>query len=239
MARARALVRGDAAGEDVSGEALRHAKRIMKLAVTVQLDLERAQAPWHVFRWVACARNMTEQDQRRHLVLHLHKHLPRRRDGWLQEPQVAAAFRWWLQAREAKRKKGGIMPMVHEIPLEDYVCAIESARRGPSTPRDEPVNLAAELDDQEHTDEQELPPAMTGRETTAGRDRVLHHLAMAVKAALAERDIEAAEAAADALVRLVEPAATVEPAAVPTTTATTPTDTTKPNERGEPAVSQP
>lgn len=209
--RARAIVADHARAQaDASSEVLRHAERIVQFAQQAPMaagDLERAHAPWHVFRWVAWDSLVDGCRQRAKLAIHLHEQLAGRRGGWLQERHLTAAFALWEQAREAARKRGGIMPAVDQIPLDDYRRAIETASRRkkrahavdePAPASDGAPELAEVLEPGAASAKREDPPPASA----PAQMRVVHLLALAVKTALEVHDLRAAQVANDAILRL-------------------------------------
>lgn len=210
MVRARAIVAGDICPE---AECQRyHAARMVRLSLTVIADLESEEAPFHIFRWVAWGATLTEQRRRTDLVIHIRRSIERPKNGWVEERHCAAAMDAWDHARSNARKRGGIMPAVHEIALEVYRAAIEGAKRPPRTrgPTAEAVPATTELEAAEGgaAEPAEREPDDSGEEEPVsrphaqGRDHVLRLLSDAVRAALAAQDVEAADAANDAISRL-------------------------------------
>jgi hypothetical protein len=185
---------------------LRHAQRIVELARQAPYvvgDLERAEAPWHAFRWVAWDDVLEGCRQRAKLAIHLHQQLPGRRGGWLQERHLTAAFAVWEQARAAARKRGGIMPAVDQIPLDDYRHAIETAprRRRAHASSDEPVRATG--GEPEFVEALDADPACAMREVPPpAQMQVVRYFALAVRTALEAHDLRAAQVANDAILRL-------------------------------------
>jgi hypothetical protein len=183
---------------DASSTQLRHAQQIVDFARQVPFvsgDLERAEAPWHVFRWVAWDPRVDGCRQRAKLALHLRRHLAGQRGGWLQERDLTAAFGVWEQARAAARKRGGIMPAVDQIPLDDYRHAIETApRKAANAPAGEPANV---LDPGAVSAKREDPPA-----SLLVQMQIVRHFALALRTALDAGDLGAARVANDAILRL-------------------------------------
>lgn len=206
MVRARAIVAGEMG--EVSYFQRQIAQRMVRLSPTIVADLESEEAPVHVFRWVAWAATLTEQRRRTDLVVHLRRSIERPRNGWLQERHFYAALDVWDQARSAARKRGGIMPAVHEIPDDTYRTAIEGARRRPRSQETEMAmaesaavtadSAAAESSAFEPDDETEEAPIST-RQPLKGRDHVLRVLSDTAREAIAADDKEAADAANSAI----------------------------------------
>ena len=126
MTRAREIVR-ESKSAATSRQVLNHAMRIVRLASMVIVDLERNEAPVHVFRWIAWASTVTDQRRRTDLAIYLRRSIHRPRNGWLQERHYYAALTEWDKARCEMRKRGSIMPSFDEIPLDAYRAAIEGA----------------------------------------------------------------------------------------------------------------
>lgn len=209
MVRARAIVAGEIGS--VSSCQRQHALRMVRLSPTVIADLESEEAPLHVFRWVAWAATLTDQRRRTDLVIHLRRTIERPRNGWLEERHFYAAMEEWDQARSAARKRGGIMPAVHEIPLEAYRTAIEGVTRNERVRRPETetgatatesVEAGSEPSTQEIDDEGAPEEAPISDREPRGREHVLRLLSDAVRVALASQDVEAADVANDAISRL-------------------------------------
>lgn len=142
--RARELLAQVAAGErpDVSETTLENARRIDALSWGIKRDLDALEAPKHVYRWVARApakgptRVYTPTHARAELVLHLRRTFERGdEDGWFLERELGAAMRVWMDAVQAARSRGLIMPAADQIPPERYMEAIVASA---SRPRREP-----------------------------------------------------------------------------------------------------
>jgi len=144
---AREVVAQVAAGKppDLSKETLETARRIDALSPTIKRDLDALETPKHVYRWVAWApakgprRLHTPAHERAELVQHLRRTFERGdEDGWFLERELGAARRAWMEAVQAARKRGGIMPSADQIPAERYMEAITASA---SRPRREPAEL--------------------------------------------------------------------------------------------------
>jgi hypothetical protein len=210
MVRARAIVAGQV---HVSRCQRHHATRMVHLHPMVIVDLEREEAPIHLFRWVAKVTKVSEQRRRTDLVIHLRRSIERPRNGWMDDWHCNAAMDAWDGVREEARKRGGIMAAVHEIPIEVYRAAIDAAKtrrtRGaePEVSATETESAAecgepADPEDELEEDEEEEEPISARQVLLLGRDHVLRLLSDAVRAALAAQDMEAADAANDAISRL-------------------------------------
>jgi hypothetical protein len=166
MVRARAIVSDTA---QATTKARRVAERMTRLPAMVIVDLELAEAPYHVFRWVACGANRTPQRRRADLVLHLRRSIERPLNGWLEERHLSAALRVLEEAANAVRRHGGyVVPGVQDIALDEYRAAIVGATKNkrasasesehesdalPDVVTDEALELDAELGDSEQADD--------------------------------------------------------------------------------------
>lgn len=207
MTRAREIVR-ESKSAATSRQVLNHAMRIVRLASMVIVDLERNEAPVHVFRWIAWASTVTDQRRRTDLAIYLRRSIHRPRNGWLQERHYYAALTEWDKARCEMRKRGSIMPSFDEIPLDAYRAAIEGAKKRPRSSEPETETqpteseVAAESDPSVSEDEIEEEEEPVSTRQLRGRDHVLRLLSDVVRAALAAQDVEAADVANDAISRL-------------------------------------
>jgi hypothetical protein len=66
-------------------------------------ELERAEAPLAIVRWVAWGHDATERRRRADLVLYLRTSPDTSQRGWPREPQLRAAFDVWQRASAAPR----------------------------------------------------------------------------------------------------------------------------------------
>lgn len=124
----------------------------------------------------------------------------------MEERHFFAALAEWDKARNAARKRGGIMPAVNEVPIDVYRTAIEGAKKKPaaSSLNTEVPEGASVGDDEieELLDEPEGEPSPTPK--PLGREYVLRLLSDVVRAAIAAQDIVAADIANDAISRLCQ-----------------------------------
>jgi hypothetical protein len=218
MVRARAIVAGQI---PVDKGQLDHSKRMVGLPPMVIVDLERDEAPVHVFRWVAWGASPAEQRRRKDLVIYLRRAIARPRNGWFRERHFAAALAEWDRGRSEARKRGGIPPTHEQIPLDTYRAVIDAARKQPRTrspeiemseegeegcessmPEDEDEDDDEDDDDEHEHDDDQIEEEPISTRQSSGREHVLRHLSDAVRAAIAADDMEAAEAANDAISRL-------------------------------------
>jgi hypothetical protein len=110
------------------------AARIHRLGAGVQIDLTKAEAPFHVFRWVAWSPRkggLAAQRQRADIVLHLRRTFHRRQEGWFLEVECAAALGVWMAAIAEARSHGRMPPRVDEVAPELYEAAVREARTKP------------------------------------------------------------------------------------------------------------
>lgn len=155
---ARRIMAKVAAGErpDISANTLKTARRIDALSVMVKGDLDAFEAPLHVYRWVAWAppkgprRVKIPVHERLELVQHLRRTFERgSADGWFLEREHSAAFRVWMDACAAARKRGGIMPAADQIPAESYqeaiVASADRTRRPGAELREQAKQIARQL----------------------------------------------------------------------------------------------
>jgi hypothetical protein len=152
------------------------------------LDLEGAEAPMHVFRWVSDAAGPAAHRQRTDLALHIRRSVERRRNGWVADVQLAAALGVWEDAVVAARGRGLITPRPDAIPLERYLHAIKRARgprREEAVPEPVPVPIPVP--------EGEPVPDESSRAQT------LRTLTAALDGAIAGNDMVAAEIAHGAI----------------------------------------
>lgn len=185
---------------------------MVRLPPMIVVDLEREEAPVRVFRWVSYGASHTDQRRRTDLALHLRRSIERPRNGWVFERPLGAALAEWDRVRSEARKRGGIMPAHNQIPLEAYRAAIEGARkpkraRSPETEtaaEGEPSEQALEDDSEsegdgedEGEDEGEEEPVSTRH--LKGLRHVLQVLANTARKAIAAEDMEAADAANNAI----------------------------------------
>jgi hypothetical protein len=225
MVRARAIVSDRA---QATRKARRVAERMTRLPAMVIVDLELAEAPYHVFRWVACGANRTPQRRRADLVLHLRRSIERPLNGWLEERHLSAALRVLEEAANAVRRRGGyVVPGVQDIALDEYRAAVAGATKNKRASAsenesdalldvvtDEALELDTELgdseqaDDDDHADdegadkngeEDTADEAPVSEQVPTGRGRILRALADVVRVAIRSRDIEAAHALSDTL----------------------------------------
>ncbi|APR88230.1 hypothetical protein A7982_13579 [Minicystis rosea] len=210
MMRARAINSG--LEKNASEKEREVAARMVRLPAMVLLDLERAEAPKFVFRWVAWAANHTMQRRRTDLVLYLRRSIERRLNGWFEERHLTAAMAALEAARDEARRRGGIMPAVDQIPVEVYRAAVEGAAKNKRQRRLEPeLEAAIEQDEPLSSDDEDDGAHGGGGDDNSGEDdeheavpiserilrgrgRILRRLSDAVGEALAVQDVEAAEA---------------------------------------------
>ena len=123
-------------GVACSSKSLETAARIVGLEVVSRQDLEQVEAPHRVFRWVVWGdETMTARKKRTELVLHLRKVFPTPHGGWLDEPELTAAWNYWQSEIAAMRRRGLMQPWAEDLPLEGYQQAIAAVRRAPRRPR--------------------------------------------------------------------------------------------------------
>lgn len=106
-----------------------------RLLPVVARQLRDEDAPWHVIRWVAWAPDTAQQSLRVRLILHLRHHIERKRDGWHQDRERAAALRVLDEARAEARRVEAPCPQPDDIPADRYAEAIESAAQQAPRPR--------------------------------------------------------------------------------------------------------
>lgn len=214
MIQARAIAAGQIR---VSRCQRHHAMRMIRLHPMIIVDLEREQTPTHLFRWVAGVSQISEQRRRTDLVIHLRRSIERPRNGWVENWQCLAAMNEWDLARREARKRGSLLPAVHEVPLAVYRAAIEK-KTPESVTEKEPEETESEAEEteeavaEETVDEESLSELddepedeaepISSRQPLPGREHVLRLLSDVVRAALAAKDLEAATVANDAISRL-------------------------------------
>ena len=192
---------------------VRVARRIRKLSPIVVLDLEAAEAPMHVFRWVSDGPSLTEHRRRTDLALHLRRTIERRRNGWISDAQLSAALAVWDEAIAEARARGLISPRPDAIAPERFGAAIAAARKAPRVRADHTVGDAPPEASGEATPDNvdqdaadivgEKAADKTDDGVSPARARTLRELAAVLDRALAEGDLEAARVTNEMIGRLV------------------------------------
>jgi hypothetical protein len=126
MVRARVLATGH---EKASEDSILTARRLIRLPVAIVIVLERNEAPFSIFRWVAWARGPAAQQARLEFVLHC-QHARLSRGGWLPEAALGAAFQLWLAVVDEAHRRGLAAPRPDAIPWADYHKAIVERPKG-------------------------------------------------------------------------------------------------------------
>ena len=87
-------------------------------------QLERADAPLHIWRWVAWGRHQPERHLRLELALYLRKESERGGWRWLRDREKGIVLRHYREVCAAARSLGQREPFVTSIPRLNYEAAI-------------------------------------------------------------------------------------------------------------------